>query len=219
VSLTAFTNNSKTILSIDVDKRTCGQLCTYCYCDNMIRIYKSYGEKIIRNGNAARENGKNFAKQLNLEYRKLTTSKNRQLYQKMPIRVYGCGDFIKEHLVFLSKLEFKYYIISKNLTIDNENRERLLKLDNLVMLLLSYDEQNLEYYTNIKHVKIKTSYTGEADVFASRQDFKFDIFFNIFKRKIEKAKAAKYSAACPCDSGKLDRTRVCSTCRNCFERK
>lgn len=91
-----FTKNSKTVLSIDFDRiSTCPQICSYCYVGNMERIYPTYKAKIERNANLAKENPGNFAEQLNNEYGQLRKSKSKNYLNlnKLPVRVYGSGDY------------------------------------------------------------------------------------------------------------------------------
>lgn len=223
----AFTQNSKTILSIDFDREsTCGQICPYCYVNNMIRIYPSYGEKIKRNAKWAKENGKDFAETLNKEYRKLENSRSKSVkrLKKLPVRIYGAGDFIPEHSWFLIELDFKFYIISKNLTRPDTKFyiERLLTLENLTAICLSFDNNNIENYAGVSGYlnkdRIKFSYTGTADDFIAKrkQGYLFNIFFNIKKTKEEKEKSQKLSEACPCDSGKIKHAESCSYCNKCW---
>ena len=71
-----FTTNSKTILSLDFDRiSTCDQICDYCYVGQLEKIYKAYKPKIERNELLAKDNPKQFASDLNAEYRKLRKSK------------------------------------------------------------------------------------------------------------------------------------------------
>jgi len=224
----AFTKNSKTILSVDFDRRsTCGQLCEYCYVANMERIYPTYLAKTQRNAEQAKDNGQKFAKTLNDEYRKLKNSRSKALKRlsKLPVRIYGSGDFIPEHSWFLVDLEFEFFVISKNLTTPDYKLyvERLLSLENLTTVVLSFDKNNLSNYKGVsgyqKNPKVKFAYTGTADeykeVFESDKDF--DIFFNISKKKVEMEKSTLYKEACPCDSGKLPHAESCSYCNKCWK--
>ena len=93
----AFTNNSKTVLSIDFDRaKTCNQICDYCYVGNLERIYPAYWDKMKRNSNWATTKPETFAKQLNKEYEKLRNSKAKQYTRldKLPVRMYGSGDYV-----------------------------------------------------------------------------------------------------------------------------
>jgi len=223
-----FTQNSKTILSVDFDRKTtCGQHCSYCYVENMERIYPAYKNKIIRNATWAKENGKDFAVKLNQEYRKLENSRSAvyKRLSKLPIRIYGAGDFISEHTWFLIDLDFKFFIISKNLTTLQYKTyvERLLTLDNLTSIVLSFDEQNILNYKGVSGYlgkdRMKFAFTGiEADFNKRKSEgFVFDIFFNISKKKVEREKSAQHKEACPCDSGKLAHKESCSYCSKCWK--
>jgi len=228
MSLQAFTSNSKTILSVDFNRAgTCYQICDYCYVSNTERIYPAYAGKIKKNDNWAKLKPYSFAKQLNEEYKKLRKSKAvaYQRVDKLPVRIYGSGDFIPEHREFLRKLDFKFYIISKNLT---ETRmlhyiNELHEYKNLTKIILSLDDQNIGNYENIKQYyksdKFGISYTGLADNFNSWKNDKglnFTIFFNISTKKIERAKSKLITEQCPCDSGALAHNKSCSYCNKCW---
>lgn len=221
-----FTQNSKTILSVDFDREsTCGKRCAYCYVDTMERIYPAYLPKVKANSEWAKGNGKQFAEALNTTYKKLLNSKSKKYSRlsMLPVRIYGSGDFIPEHSWFLIELEFKFFIISKNLTRPEIKTyiERLIGLDNLTTIVLSFDNGNLGNYKGVSgykdNPKIKFSYTGTADDFEqTSKDYKFDIFFNINKQAVEREKSTKFVEACPCDSGKLAHNESCSYCSKCW---
>ena len=129
----AFTQNSKTILSIDFDRfATCPTICDYCYVGNMERIYPAYKAKIERNVKWAKDNPGNFAAQLNKEYRKLRKSKAKTFRRlhKLPVRIYGSGDYQPIHYDWMNVVDFKFYIISKTLTLPHMHDElrKVLKL-------------------------------------------------------------------------------------------
>ncbi len=110
MSLQSFTGNQKTILSIDFDRgSTCMQTCDYCYVNNMERIYPSYLSKITRNSEKTKtpEGRKEFADSLNSEYTKARNSKSKQFehLDRIPVRVYGSGDFVPEHYETLDHVE------------------------------------------------------------------------------------------------------------------
>lgn len=222
----AFTQNSKTILSIDFDRfATCPQICSYCYVGNMERIYPAYKEKIERNVKWAKDKPDNFAKQLNYEYRKLRKSKAKTFRRldKLPVRVYGSGDYHPIHYEWMEKVEFKFYIISKTLTLPHMHEElkKLLKLKNLTKVCLSFDEANLKNYKEskkfFKRDKITSAYTGMADEFNEViKKYNFDIFFNTSDKKVEKAKSRLIKEQCPCDSGALAHAESCSMCNKCW---
>ncbi|KKM71366.1 hypothetical protein LCGC14_1431300 [marine sediment metagenome] len=223
----AFTQNSKTILSIDFDRfATCPTICSYCYVGNMERIYPAYKAKIENNVNWAKDNPENFAAQLNTEYRKHRKSKakNYSGLEKLPVRVYGAGDYHPIHYEWMKKVEFKFFIISKTLTLPHMHNElrKLLKLKKLTKVCLSFDQHNLENYRInkkfFKKDKINFAYTGMADEFNSvkSKKYNFDIFFNISNKRIEKEKSRLIKEQCPCDSGVLAHNKSCSICSKCW---
>jgi len=170
----------------------------------------------------ATRNGKAFANQLNDEYRKLKTSKSQALkrLKKLPVRVYGSGDFIPEHYTFLKKLDFKFFVISKSLTyLGIEYIKEVADINNLTSVLLSFDNTNLKNYNNnyLVNNKVKTCFTGMPDEFTKLSGFKFNAFFNISKKHVEQAKAEKIAEACPCDSGKMKLQQSCSYCNKCWK--
>jgi hypothetical protein len=192
----------------------------------MERIYPAYKEKIERNVNWAKDNPDNFAKQLNLEYKKLRKSKSKiyRRLDKLPVRVYGSGDYHPIHYNWMEKVEFKFYIISKTLSLPHMHGEleKLLKLKNLTKVTLSFDEENLKNYESNKKFfkmdKINFAYTGMADEFnnVKSKGYKFDIFFNISDKKIEQAKSRLIKEQCPCDSKALPHAESCSVCNKCW---
>lgn len=223
----AFTQNSKTILSIDFDRyATCPTICSYCYVGNMEKIYPAYKQKIERNVNWAKDNPDNFAKQLNYEYRKLRKSKSKvyRRLDKLPVRVYGSGDYHPIHYEWMKQVDFKFFIISKTLTLPHMHDElrKLLKLKNLTKICLSFDENNLKNYKAnkkfFKHDKINFAYTGMADEFNSVKSLghDFHIFFNISDKKVEQAKSRLIKEQCPCDSKAIAHAESCSVCNKCW---
>lgn len=223
----AFTSNSKTILSIDFDRfKTCSSICSYCYVGNMERIYPAYKQKIERNENWAKTKPDDFANQLNKEYKKLRQSKSKKYdrLDKLPVRVYGSGDYHPIHHEWMKRIEFKFYIISKTLTLRHMQKElnKLLKLKNLTKVILSFDKDNLKNYKDCEKLyktdKIGFSYTGMADEFniVKTSGYAFDIFFNISDKKIEKEKSRLIKEQCPCDSGLLAHAESCSKCNKCW---
>jgi len=222
-----FTTNSKTILSLDFDRfTTCDQICAYCYVGNLEKLYKAYKPKIERNETMATDNPKMFASALNKEYRKYRRSKAKAYHRldKLPVRIYGSGDFKEHHLEFLKLLDFKFYIISKNITQTHmlPYINRLKNLRNLTKIILSFDDQNMANYKNIKNQKgldkIGLAYTGTADSFGSwkKKGLDFTIFFNISKKHKEMEKSRVYKESCPCDSGLIPHEKSCSTCNKCW---
>jgi len=223
----AFTQNSKTILSVDFDRfTTCPQICNYCYVGNMERIYPAYKQKIERNANWAKDNPDNFAETLNNEYKKLRKSDAKifKNLEKLPVRIYGSGDYHPIHFKWLEKLEFKFYIISKSLTnaILEKELEKLLELKNLTKITLSFDAENIHnYFKCLKFFgkdKINFAYTGIADDFnvLKLKGYEFNIFFNISDKKIEQEKSRKIKEQCPCDSKLIEHNESCTKCNKCW---
>jgi len=191
----------------------------------MERIYPAYKDKTTRNDEWARDNASSFAQQLNLEYEKARKSRSKQFQRldKLPVRIYGSGDYIPEHYEFLAGLDFKFYIISKNLTEESNQThiKNLLSIRNLTSICLSFDNSNLDRYETLKHLyqtdRFKFTYTGMADDFNEiKQTKQFDIFFNISKKKIEQEKSRLIKEQCPCDSGSLLHNKSCSFCNKCW---
>ena len=214
MSIKAFTLNSKTIVSLDFDRfKTCPQICDYCYVGNMERLYPAYKAKITRNTTWAKDNPADFAKQLNYEHIKLRNSKSKQAARldKLPVRLYGSGDFRPEHLEFMKHLNFKFFIISKYLAHPARKQyiDKLLELPNLTKIILSLDNQNIHFkeYAHEYYGKDKfgISYTGMVDDFSmlKSQGLKTTIFFNISKKKADREKSREHKEQCPCDTGVL----------------
>ena len=225
--MNTFTSNSKTILSVDFDRfKTCDTICDYCYVGQMERIYPSYKGKIERNDKQARDNPSAFAESLNTEYRKARKSKSKvmQRLDKLPVRIYGSGDYIFEHYEFMKDLDFKFYIISKSLTEKHRHSHisKLLKLDLLTTICLSFDLGNLSNYYNLKQLfgtdRLKFTFTGSADEFNAlkKTGHNFDIFFNTSNKKVEKEKSRLIKEQCPCDSGAMEHVKSCSKCNKCW---
>ena len=222
-----FTSNSKTILSLDFDRfTTCDQICDYCYVGNLEKLYKAYKPKIERNETMATDNPQMFATALNNEYLKYRKSKAKayQRLEKLPVRIYGSGDFKEHHMSFLTLLNFKFYIISKNITQTHmlPYIDRLKNLSNLTKIILSFDDQNIYNYKNILGQKgldkIGIAYTGTADKFSywKKKGLHFTIFFNISKKHIEMEKSRAFKESCPCDSGLMAQPKSCSICNKCW---
>ncbi len=189
-------------------------------------MYKAYLPKITRNAVLAKTSQKEFAEKLNMEYWKLRKSKSRkmQVLSKLPVRLYGAGDYIPEHYDFISKLSFKTYIISKNLTLLSYKEEliKVLALDTVTKVILSFDRSNISSYTTCAHLfgsdKIGFAFTGLPDEFLKiKQQYpNFNIFFNISNKKSEKDKSKMIKEQCPCDSGGLKLEDSCSKCNKCW---
>lgn len=222
-----FTDNSKTILSIDFDRfTTCPQICDYCYVGNLERIYPAYASKLKTNDKWSRDNPTTFADTLNAEHiaKRKSKSKKYKRLDKLPVRIYGSGDFIPEHLNWIPLLDFKYYIISKSLVTEKlfPYIKELLYLNNLTKIILSIDNQNLHEYERVKHLygtdRIGFAYTGMADDYnrLKADGLITDIFFNISQKKVEKEKSRLIKEQCPCDSGALAQPKSCSFCNKCW---
>jgi hypothetical protein len=202
------------------------QICPWCYVDKMEKIYPTYLEKTKRNTAKVLNNPEDFAKRLNDEYRKARKSKAKKFerLEKIPVRIYGAGDFVKEHFNFIKNLEFKFFIISKNLTTEKYYPyiNKLLNLKNLTSLELSLAMLNIENYERIKHLygqdRIKFSFTGTVEEFENikNKGYNFDIFFNILNRKSEYEKAKRHIESCPTDIGKLKLQKACTYCNRCW---
>lgn len=218
----AFTVNRKTILSVDFDRmNTCPQICSYCYVNTTEKIYSGYLQKIKRNNQWALNNPEEFADTLNKEYSKVETSRKFDKL-KLPIRLYGSGDFIPVHYKFISKLNFPFYMISKSLTMKYMTSfiPVLLELENLTSIVLSFDKDNISNYENVKEWfgkdRIKFSYTGLYEEYVNLQDYKFNIFFNIKKNKAEISKARLIKEQCPCDTKLIKSEKACTICNKCW---
>lgn len=229
MSFECFTENQKTILSIDFDRNsTCMQICDYCYVENMERIYPAYLGKIKRNSEYMKTlKGRiEFAERLNMEYEKARNSKSKTLQRldRIPVRVYGSGDFIEEHYEVLKKLNFKFFVISKNITTKKLRSyiPKLIAIDNLTSLCLSFDNQNMTTYNHVKSYfnkdKIRFMFTGLPGSFQTWKSmkFKFNVFFNIKKTKLEKEKAKSFLERCPADVGEMKLQKACTYCSKCW---
>ena len=229
MKLQAFTENSKTILSVDFDRRnTCIQMCSYCYVDNMERRYLSYLNKIKRNNSWAVDNPENFARQLDNEYSKCRSSKSKKYkgLEKLPVRIYGSGDYITKHYEFLNRVNFKFFIISKNLTEASmkDELERVLLLPNCTRVVLSFDNQNVKNYEHVKHLYgkdgVQFAFTGDKDDWHIQTQYnsrKFGIFFNIGKKKVDVEYSKTVTASCPALSKKIGHDKACSICSKCWK--
>lgn len=228
MKIEAFTKNQKTILSVDFNRdETCPQICDYCYVDQMERIYQAYADKIKRNVSWSEEDPDNFARQLNNEYAwcRKSSAKAYKKLDNLPVRIYGSGDYIPEHYAWLSQLEFKFYIISKSLTFPgmDEEREKLLGLPNLTNIVLSFDNQNIDNYDDVKHLyktdRFQFAFTGENIDWQLQTEFndrEFGIFFNTGRKNSDKEFSAKVTESCPTDGGKLDLQKACAVCNKCW---
>lgn len=228
MSYKAFTKNSKTILSVDFDRRgTCPQWCDYCYVDNMENIYPAYLDKIQRNNSWAIDNSDNFARQLDNEYAFARRSQAKDIsgIEKLPVRIYGSGDYIPQHFDFLSKVNFKFYIISKALTLPSmkEERKKLNELPNCTRIVLSFDNENIQNYDGVKHLYRTDGYqfafTGDKEDWLLQTEFNkraFGIFFNIGRKNSDKEFSAKVRESCPALADKIPHAKACSKCNKCW---
>ena len=199
------------------------KITNYCYVENLERIYKAYSKKIQANYEIALATPEIFGAQLNNEYRKLRNSKSDKWKRlgKLPVRIYGSGDYIPGHLKFLNILNFIFYLISKSLTsplMENQLNE-LLKLPNLTSVVLSFDEKNLKHYAHATKFfgkdRIAFAFTGKPKEFEVLKE-KFNIFFNTSDKKLDKIYTRKFKEQCPCDSGVLASKEACSHCSKCW---
>jgi hypothetical protein len=152
-----FTHNQKTILSLDFDRvNTCKVICDYCYIENMERIYPAYKAKTEVNTQLARQDPKLFAVKLNQEYNKALNSKSVKFAKlaKLPVRIYGGGDYEKVHYEIFKDLTFPFFLISKTLTMPayTEDLNNILELPNCKSVVLSYDKYNSAGYLSKKEL-------------------------------------------------------------------
>lgn len=222
-----FTMNDKTVLSIDFPREeTCPQICSYCYVEKAEKFRKTYLPKLERNHQMFLDNPVEFAHALNAEYNYARKSKAKQFIglEKLPVRMYGSGDFIPEHIEFLRELDFKFFIISKSLTFESMVKyiDKLFELENLTNITLSFDTENIWNYGNIKeyvdHDKTNVAFTGLVDDMLKWKDvgMKFGIFFNTKKTRAEELKTRATKEQCPCDSKLMPRMKVCTKCNKCW---
>jgi len=193
----------------------------------MENIYPAYLDKIKRNNSRVKDNAENFARQLNTEYRKHRKSKSKKMKRldKMPVRIYGSGDYIKDHYNFLSNLSFKFYIISKSLTMKDfsDDLNLLRQLPNLTRIVLSFDNENIKHYSNVKELYktdgIQFAFTGTSEDWILQTEFnerKFGIFFNIGKKKVDIEANKNIRESCPALSKKISHAKACSKCNKCW---
>lgn len=193
----------------------------------MENIYPAYLEKIQRNNSWVKKDAKAFARQLNTEYRKHRRSKSKAMkrLEKMPVRIYGSGDYITEHYEFLSNLNFKFYIISKSLTMKEfaDDLVLLRQLPNLTRVVLSFDNENIKNYNNVKHLYrtdgIQFAFTGTTEDWILQNEFNkrdFGIFFNIGGKKVDIEANKNIRESCPALSEKIPHAKACSKCNKCW---
>ena len=192
----------------------------------MEQIYPSYLGKIQRNTKQVKDDPIAFAERLNNEYGKARKSKakNFERLDKIPVRIYGSGDFIPEHFTVLENLKFKFFMISKNLTTPAMTQyiDKLLTIPRLTTLRLSFDSSNMSNYNAVKKYfgkdRIGFCYTGLAGDFQEQKDagYKFDVFFNILHKHSEIAEARLHSEKCPVDVGALKLQKACTHCNRCW---
>lgn len=193
----------------------------------MENIYPSYLDKIKRNNSWVLDNAEHFAQQLDNEYLKARRSKAKGLSRvdKLPVRIYGSGDYIKEHYGFLSKVNFKFYVISKSLTLPefSEELDKVRQLPNCTRIVLSFDNENIGNYDSVKHLYrsdgIQFAFTGEVMDWTIQNEIlgrEFGIFFNIDKKKKDIEASRKIKQTCPALSGKIPHADACSICNRCW---
>lgn len=188
----------------------------------MEKYIKHYTSNTDKNCEMATENPEDFAQQCNNTLRKLKTSKAKDwqaLKIGRPIRIYGVGDYVPQHYEFLKELDFDFYIISKSI-IRYKEIDKVLQLNNLSKLVLSYYSGNLNLYTTeyYEEPKINYAFTGTSEEFSNALANRghFDLFYNIEKNKAGYAAAKQYRNACPVDSGRLELAEACVTCSRCY---
>jgi len=193
----------------------------------MENIYPAYLEKIQKNNSWSTDNPTTFARQLNTEYRKRRKSKSKKMKRldKLPVRIYGSGDYIKSHFDWLCILNFNFYIISKSLTMKefSDDLTKLRQLQNLTRIVLSFDTENIKNYENVKHLYktdgIQFAFTGDKEDWLLQTEFnhrEFGIFFNIGKKKADKEFNRSVRESCPALSDKLAHNKACSYCNKCW---
>lgn len=222
-----FTNNQKTIVSIDFDRiNTCKEICNYCYIENMERIYPAYKAKVERNTELVKDNPINFANLINTEYSKYKKSKAKQYEKldKLPVRIFGGGDYIPEMYPFFEALDFDFFIISKTLTEPDmrEDLQKLVALPHMRSVLLSFDTHNKQNWHLCQDLwekpKIKFAFTGTPlDMEMEKlSDKTYTVFFNTGDKKIEKEASKQFKERCPADSGELKLQAACTVCHKCW---
>ena len=213
------TKNTKTVVSLDFDRlTTCLHHCKYCYVNQMEKLYPNYLKKVKKNSILAK-NPVIFSQTLNEEYKK-------QKVKVPSVRLYGGGDYIPRHFNFINKLDFPFFIISKNLTTKYMRKDvgKLVRLSNSTSIILSLDAQIMDRYKKVSRLrrdnrnKVKLAFTGTPDQFeeVNQKGRKFDIFFNIKKDKINRQRSQTYKESCPCDSGQLEHHHSCLKCNKCY---
>lgn len=221
------TNNTKTILSLDFNRdKTCPSICSYCYVDKLERIYPAYSSKLTSNYEQALQSPETFASIINAEYKKARKSKSKAYAKlhKLPLRIYGSGDYIPAHYNFMKHLDCKFYIISKSLTMStmSYHRTKLFKLNNLTQIVFSFDSNNLQNYKNVKQLynrdRVAFAFTGTPQEFTNSktQGLKFNIFFNTAKNKSSVLLARKHNEQCPCDTDLIPSSGACTVCNKCW---
>jgi hypothetical protein len=193
----------------------------------MENIYPAYLAKIQRNNSRVKDNPDNFARQLTTEYQKRRRSRSKKMrrLEKLPVRIYGSGDYIPEHYEFMRQVEFNFYVISKSLTMESmaSELEKLRKLPNLTRIVLSFDNQNIKNYENVKHLYktdgIQFAFTGTGEDWILQTEFngrEFGIFFNIGRKDSDIEFSQSVKQSCPALAGKLEHDKACSHCNKCW---
>lgn len=193
----------------------------------MENIYPAYLEKIQKNNSWAIDNSDNFARQLDNEYAFARRSKAKSIQgiEKMPVRIYGSGDYIPEHYEFLSKVNFNFYVISKSLVLPNmkEELDKVRQLPNCTRIVLSFDNENIKNYEGVKHLYktdgIQFAFTGDKEDWLLQTEFnerEFGIFFNIGRKKADIEFSYETKESCPALSKQLAHDKACSICNKCW---
>ena len=104
---------------------------------------------------------------------------------------------------------------------DELNKVR--KLEKITNVLLSYDNQNVKYYDDQKHLRkedgIRFCFTGTSEDWILQTEFnkrRFDIFFNIGKKKADIEFNFSEPKACPALAKRIPHDKACATCNKCW---
>jgi len=192
----------------------------------MERIYPAYLAKVQKNTDLVKDNPKTLGQLLNAEYLKALNSKSKKYtnLRKLPVRIFGSGDYIPEMFEMFKTFDFKFFIISKTLT-EPQMRpelEKILALRNCSSVVLSFDTHNSKNWhlnTDLwKKPKIKFSFTGthldmEMQKLANKT---YTIFFNTGNKKVDKQASKAFKERCPADTGEMKLQEACTKCHKCW---
>ena len=100
---------------------------------------------------------------------------------------------------------------------------KLRRLPNLTRIVLSFDNENIKNYENVKHLYrqdgIQFAFTGESEDWIIQTEFNnrdFGIFFNIGKKKSDTEFNKSTKQACPALAKKIPHDKACSVCNRCW---